>query len=135
MELNGTHKFTAPPQSVWNALHNDAIVNSCLPGGNSVAWQGDSAVRLTIAIGPVKGSPTVQVEEQTPPSHLKFGLSRGGATGALSVDLAPEGAGTVLTYAGAVDAGGPLGMALGMAHGMVKSQLDQFFTKLESQVK
>jgi carbon monoxide dehydrogenase subunit G len=135
MELNGTQKFAAPPQAVWNALHTDATVNSCLPGGNTVSWHGDSALTLNISVGPVKGSPTVSVVEQSAPGHMKFALKRDNGSGELTVDLAPDGAGTNLTYSGSVQASGPLSVGLGLVQGMIRGQVEQFFSRLQEQVK
>lgn len=135
MELNGTQKFAAPPQTVWNALHNDTILKNSAPAAESIAWQGDGAVMVSGGIGPIKGSLTAQVAEQTPPTHLKLAVNRTQINGTLTVDLAPDGAGTLLTYSGSLNASGALSAGLAMAHGLIKGQIDQFFSRLEGQVK
>ena len=135
MELNGTQKFSASPQAVWDALHNDDILKSSIPAAESIAWQGDNAVTVSGGIGPIKGTLTAQVVEQTPPSHMKFAVNRTQVSGTLSVDLAPDGSGTTLTYAGSVNASGAVGAGLAMAQGMIKGQIDQFFSRLETHVK
>src|SRR5262245_14345064 len=115
MELNGTHKFAASPQAVWNALHDANVLKKSIPGADNVAWQGDSAFTMTGGVGPFKGSLTAQVVERTSPSHMKFAVNRASANGTLTVDLAPDGAGTLATYAANIDASGALGPALAMA--------------------
>jgi carbon monoxide dehydrogenase subunit G len=134
MELNGTHTFAAPPQAVWNALHNGSVLKNCIPGADEITWQGDSAVFVRGGIGPIKGGGTIQVAESTAPSHLKFVINRANVQGQLAVELAPNGGGTTLTYGGTVNAGGPYAAGLAIAQGMIKGQVDQFFTKLESQL-
>jgi carbon monoxide dehydrogenase subunit G len=135
MELNGTQKFAASPQAVWSALHDNDVLKSCIPAAESIAWQGDTAVTASGGVGPIKGTLTAQVVEQTPPSHLKFAVNRTNVNGTLTVDLAPDGAGTTLTYAGTVNAGGPVGAALAVAQGLIKGQVEQFFSRLETHVK
>lgn len=134
MELNGTHTFAATPQAVWNALHNESVLKNCIPAADEVQWQGDSAVFVRGGIGPIKGGGTIQVTENTPPTHMKFVVNRTNVQGTLTVDLAPNGAGTLVTYAGTVNAGGPYAAGLAVAQGLIKGQVDQFFTKLEGQM-
>jgi carbon monoxide dehydrogenase subunit G len=135
MDLNGTQKFAAPPQTVWNALHDDTILKNSIPAAESIAWQGDSAVTVSGGVGPIKGTLTAQVVEQTPPSHMKFAVNRTQVNGTLTVDLAPDGAGTLLTYSGTVNGSGAVGAGLAMAQGLIKGQVDQFFSRLEGQIK
>jgi carbon monoxide dehydrogenase subunit G len=135
MELNGTQKFSAAPQAVWDALHNDGVLKSAAPAADTIAWQGDNAVMVSGGIGPIKGTLTAQVVEQTAPSHMKLAVNRTQISGALTVDLAPDGGGTMLMYAGSITANGALSAGLAMVQGMIKSQVDQFFSRLEAQVK
>ncbi len=135
MELNGTQKFAAPPQTVWNALHNDTILKNSIPAAESITWQGDNAVTVSGGIGPIKGTLTAQVVEQAAPTHMKFSVNRTQVSGALAVDLAADGAGTVLTYAGTVTGTGAVGAGLTMVQGLIKGQVEQFFSRLESQIK
>lgn len=135
MELSGSHRFaSAAPQAVWAALHNDTILKNSLPNVDSVAWQGDSAITFSGGIGPIKGSGTAQVVEQSAPNRMKIAISRGGVNAALTVELAADGAGTVLTYGATADAPGPIGLTLNMVKGLVEGQVGGFFSKLESQI-
>jgi len=134
MELNGTHKFAVPPQAVWNALHDANVLKNSIPGAENVAWQGDAAFTMTGGVGPFKGTLTAQVVEQTPPSHMKFAVTRASANGTLTVDLASDGAGTMATYAANIEAGGALGPALAMAKPIISGQIGQFFSRLDSQL-
>jgi carbon monoxide dehydrogenase subunit G len=135
MELKGTHTFaSASPQQVWNALHNSAVLQACVPNVDSIAWQGDNAIAISGGFGPIKGSGVAQVTEQTPPSHMKIVVNRTQVNASLVVDMAPSGAGTLLTYSADVNANGPLSAGLAMAKGMVEGQLNQFFNKLEGQI-
>jgi carbon monoxide dehydrogenase subunit G len=144
MELNGTHHFAAPPQSVWNALHDAAALQASIPGAEQVVWQGNSAVQATIkvGIGPLQGSGELvaQVAEQTPPSHLKFAVNRPGTRNniqaTLSIDLAPDGGGTLLTYQATAQLSGPVAMADNpVVKPILQGQLNQFFSNFEKQVR
>ncbi len=134
MELKGTHKVTVAPQVVWDALHNPTILKNCIPGIEEIAWQGEHAINARISgIGPMKGpyGGTVTVLEHTAPSHLKIGLSRTSVSGNLSVDLAPDGAGTLLSYT----AQGTLAMLDNpLTRPLIDGQIGQFFSKLDAQI-
>jgi uncharacterized protein len=143
MDLKGTHKFTAAPQAVWDALHNDALMKSCIPGAEEVTWNGDTSVklRINISVGPFSGGGgiTGQVSENTPPSHMKIAFSRQGpnssATGTITIDLAPDGTGTLLTYSGNASLGGAAAVLDNpLTRPMVEGQLNQVFKRLDSQV-
>ena len=143
MELNGTRNFAASPQAVWAALHDSAALQNAIPGAEEVSWQGDSAIsaRVKLGLGPIIGTfgLMAQVVEQSAPSHLKFAINRQGANnriqGNLTVDLAPDGAGTVLTYAGSAQLEGPIAMADNpLTRPLVQGAINQFFDNLAKQV-
>lgn len=139
MELTGTHTFAASPEAVWNALHNSDVLKNTIPGVESVAWQGESAITATISgIGPLKGpySGTVQVAEHTAPSHLKIVRNGNSVSGSVTVDLAPNGSGTLLTYTAVGNLSGPLAIIDNpLTRPVIDSQIGQFFSRLESQIK
>ena len=140
MDISGTQQFTSSPQTVWDALHNSATLQSCIPGAQSVAWQGDNLLNATInmpGVGPIGGGTrtlAIQATESNPPSHLKFEIARGPVTANAVVDLAANGSGTTLTYTAHATLSGALGLADGLAKPMVENGLNQFFSKLQQQV-
>lgn len=142
MELNGTHNFTAAPAAVWAALHNATMLQNSIPGAEEVSWQGDSALSIRAKVPVLNRSLGImaQVVEQTPPSHLKFSLNRQGVSsrvqGEMTVDLAPNGAGTTLTYAGTAQMEGPIALAVEnpIARGLAHKAVDQFFESLAKQI-
>jgi carbon monoxide dehydrogenase subunit G len=135
MEIKGTHKFAAAPQEVWNALHDSTILQNCLPSGNTATWKGTDAIAATVGIGPIKGSTLARVTSQTPPSHMKVEVSGATVTASMTMDLAADGAGTVASYSAVAEANGAAGAGLMLAKPMIESGINQFFSKLESQVK
>jgi carbon monoxide dehydrogenase subunit G len=132
MELSGSQNFSASPQAVWDALHNPAVVQNA-SGVQNVQWS-DNAVTATVTLpnlGPISGTRTVtlSIDENSAPSHLKFSLSRSVLTASGTVDIAPNGSGSTLTYNAVGTVSGPLSAFEGMAKPMVQSQLSQFFAK------
>ena len=140
MDISGTQQFTSSPQAVWDAFHNASVLQSSIPGAQDVSWQGESALTLTISlpsVGPIGGTAravTAQVVENTPPSHMKLTLNRGPVSADATVDLAPNGSGTTLTYAAHASLSGPLALFDGAAKPIVEGQLKQFFANFQKQV-
>jgi carbon monoxide dehydrogenase subunit G len=138
MEIKGTYTFSANPQAVWDGLHNSAYLKDAIPGAQEVAWQGDSALNLhaNFGVGPLSRTfyGTVPVTEHTPPSHLKIEVHRDLVDGFVTIDLAPQGTGTLLTYLASFNLSGPLGPMAAMAQPMVSGQLNQVFARLNQQI-
>ena len=135
MDINGTQRFNAGPQQVWDALHNSAMLQSCAPGGATIAWANNNLVVTGTA--PVinrTGTITIQVSDEQAPSHMRLSVNRGNVNATADLNLAPDGAGTNLTYTAHADLGGALGAAAMMAKPMADSQLKQFFSCLASKV-
>jgi carbon monoxide dehydrogenase subunit G len=139
MELSGTHRFAASRQVVWDALHNSAVLQKCIPGAEEVAWQGESAIRarVRLGLGPINGSYGGQVDvlEHTAPSHLKVALKRSIIDATATVDLTDEGTGALATYFGTAVLGGGLS-ALDNILGrqMAQGALGQFFKNFEQAI-
>ena len=138
MELSGTHRFAASRQVVWDALHNSAVLQRCIPGAEEVAWQGDSTIMFLCSVPVINRSVGIeaQVVEQSAPSHMKVSVNKAGSTGVVTLDLAADGAGTALTYNASAQLAGPAAMLDNFAtRPMIDNALGQFFTKLESQIQ
>lgn len=142
MELKGSQEFSASPQAVWNALHNADVLKQAMAGAEEVRWEGNTLfVRANIGIGPVKGTygASAQETESTPPSHMKLSFSRQGASttinGDATIDLAPNGSGTTLTYAVNASLGGPVAaLDNPLTRPLVDRGISQFFSSLAQKV-
>jgi carbon monoxide dehydrogenase subunit G len=119
------------------------VLRDCISGAEEVTFLDPSTlkVRLTVGVGPFKGHGSVRIQfsEETAPSHLKLMVNRSGdhnsAQGSLTVDLAPEGTGTSLQYAGSAVLGGPIAMLDNpVTRPFVDSQVSDFFQKLDQKV-
>jgi carbon monoxide dehydrogenase subunit G len=139
MELSGTHRFAASRQVVWDALHNSAVLQKCIPGAEEVSWQGENAIRarVRLGLGPINGTYGGQVDvlEHAAPSHLKVALKRSIIDAVASVDLSDDGTGTLATYAGTATLGGGLA-ALDNVIGkqLAQGALGQFFKSFEQAI-
>lgn len=135
MDLKGTHTFaTASPQAVWDALHNSATLQAAAPAADSVQWQGDNALAIAGGIGPFKGSLVANVAQQNPPNMLQLAANRGGVNGLVTLNLAPQGGGTQLTYDANIEASGGMGLALGAVKPLLENQLNTFLNNLDKQI-
>ncbi len=143
MDLNGSHKFSANRQVVWDALHNAAVLQGCVPGAQQMSWQGDSAIAavVNVGVGPIKGTfnGTIQVAENSAPSRIRLVLNRSGSHGSVNaqavIDLADDGAGTVLSYQGNAQLTGQVAMADNMLGKQAADMaLGSFFKCLSSKI-
>jgi carbon monoxide dehydrogenase subunit G len=144
MELRGTRTYQASPQAVWDALHNADALKASIPGATFVDWPESNKIvlQVEVGIGPVKGAgwAEARVVESTAPSTMKLEINRQGdhnkVTGALVVDLAPNGTGTQVSYSGSAVLGGPIALLDNpLTRPLVDQALDQFFSRLASQVQ
>ncbi len=144
MELRGTRTYPASPQAVWDALHNPEALKASIPGAQFVNFDGPDKIvfQVEVGIGPVKGSGwgELKVVESSAPSHMKLEINREGAhnsaKGAIVVDLAPDGAGTQLTYSGTAALGGPIAMLDNpLTRPLIDQAVDQTFSRLGSQIR
>lgn len=138
MEIKGTHKFAASPQAVWAALHNPTVLKACIPALEEINWEGESAinVRAQVHVGPMSREfmGTLPVTEHTAPSHLKIEVHRNLVDGDCVIDLAPDGAGTTLSYHANVNVSGPVAPLAALARPMADGYMNQIFTRLEQQL-
>jgi carbon monoxide dehydrogenase subunit G len=137
MDLKGSQKFNANPQAVWDALHNATLLKGVMPGVTELEWQGDNAVAIagSLDLGPIKQAirGTISVPESNPPSHMKLSIARSGISADANIDLAPDGAGTLLNYEAHANLSGALAAAE-IAKPIVQSQLNGFFSRLSEKV-
>ena len=96
--------------------------------------EGTYELEINAGVGPVKGSykGTVKLEDLKPPSHYRMRVEANGKTGFLKgdgdVDLKAEGEGTLVSYNGSVQVGGPVA-AVGqrMVQGAARMMTRQLF--------
>ncbi len=139
MEMTNTRVVPATPDTVWAALNDPVLLKECLPGCESFEQTGDNEFRAVMAarVGPVSArfTGTMRMQDVTPPTGytLKFegqGGAAGFANGEAKVTLAPEGAGTALTYVVKAQVGGKLAqIGSRLIDGAAAKIADDFFAR------
>ncbi len=118
MELNGQQLLPVGQQSAWAALTNIEILQSCMPGCESLTRTDQDRYQTTInaSIGPVRARFTgtiAMTEINAPNSYILRFEGNGGPTGFVRgqahVVLRPDGPDrTMLSYASSAQVGGRL---------------------------
>ena len=143
MDIAGSYRFDAAPETVWALLMDPAVIASCVPGCDSFVAEGDGSyrVRLTVALAAITGTyeGTVTLARPVPPSSyllIAAGQGRPGfVKGFTDVTLRPDGATTIVDVAGTVETGGPIArLGQRLIGGVSKMMLDRFFACLQSKL-
>ena len=139
MDLTQTRTIGAPPATVWAALNDPVVLKTCIPGCETLERVTDTEWRSVVAtrIGPVQArfNGKILLADVTPPVGytLKFegqGGAAGFANGEARVTLAPDGAGTALTYTASARVGGKIAqLGSRLVDGAAAKLADDFFTR------
>jgi len=140
MRLEGTNIFPVSVETVWTAINDPEALRRCTPGLQELKEISPDtyAATLQIGIAAVKGtySGTLAITDKRAPFHYKIALNGTGAAGFMkgegTVDLEPQGEGTMLTWTGDLQIGGLIaGVGQRMLGGVGKMLIGQFFKCLE----
>lgn len=144
MKIEGTYAAKAPPDRVYRALTDPAILKKCMPGCERLEATEENRydIALSVGVGAIKGryAGKVWLEEVTPPSHYRMVVEVQGKMGFVkgdgAVDLTPQGGGTLVAYAGEVQVGGPVA-AVGqrMLQSTARLMVRQVFGAVEGEAK
>jgi carbon monoxide dehydrogenase subunit G len=142
MKITGTASLAAPPQQVWDAFHDPAVLARCLPGCNTLTEIGPNeyAMQITAGVAAIKGiyDGKVAIANQNHPESFTLKAAGAGAPGTVEADvvvlLAPaDGGGTVLTYDADAAVGGPVGgVGQRMLTGVSRKMAGQFFQAVDA---
>ena len=141
MKFEGTYKFSAPRDRVWEVLLDPKVIMQCMPGCesmNEVAPDHYEAV-MKVGVASVKGTykGKVAIKDKQAPSHYVLsGEGSGGPgfmQGDVAIDLLEQDGETLLQYSADAKIGGLIAsVGQRMINGVAKMMLDQFFKKMES---
>ena len=144
MEIKGEYKIAAPRDKVFAALNDQAILQACIPGCESLEKSSDTEMKAKVRmrIGPVSASFTgkVTLSDLDPPNGYKItGEGQGGAAGfakgSAEVHLEPEGDGTLLKYVVHAAIGGKLAqIGARLIDGAANKMAGEFFSSFASNV-
>ena len=117
MELKGERILPAPIDKVWAGLNDPDTLKACIAGCESLERTGDDAFQALVAVrvGPVsaKFKGNLKMTDVKPPTSYTINFDgQGGVAGfgkgSADVLLAPEGAGTRLSYVARAQVGGKM---------------------------
>src|SRR2546429_2085081 len=140
MKLNGTRKFKASSEQVFNAILNPEILKASIPGCSSVAYASPDqiAVEVTTPLPGLHGPFLVNVDiaNRQAPNSLEFQVhlkGRGNSVNAVSkISIADEADGALLTYDAKADLEGVIAVADNpIGQPIVKNSLNTFFKNLD----
>ncbi len=145
MELTGEYRIAAPRERVWQELNDPAVLETCIPGIETLDKTSDTEFEATVSakVGPVKAkfAGVVTLSNLDPPNGYTIsGEGKGGAAGfakgGADVALADDGdGGTVLTYKAQVQVGGKLAqIGSRLISGTAKKMADDFFGRFAETV-
>ena len=144
MDMTGERRIPASRERVWAALNDPAVLQSCIPGCESLVREADDTLVATAAIkiGPIAArfSGRVQLLDLDPPNGYRIaGEGQGGvagfAKGGATVKLRDETPFTVMDYAVQAQVGGKIAqLGARLIDATAKSMADQFFDRFVSEV-
>lgn len=141
MMVSGSATLNAPPDAVWRALNDPAVLVRTIPGCQRLEAIGEDEYTMTVTAGvaSIKGVYTGQVRltDQEPPDSFVLKASGAGGPGTVSADvkvsLAAAGGGTTtLTYDADAIVGGMIGgVGQRMLTGVAKKTAGEFFAAVD----
>jgi carbon monoxide dehydrogenase subunit G len=144
MEIKGEYKIPASREKVFAALNDPAVLQTCIPGCESLEKTSDTEMKakVRLRIGPVSASFTgkVTLSDIDPPNGYKIsGEGQGGAAGfakgGAAVTLKEDGADTVLNYDVDAQVGGKIAqVGARLIDGTARKLADEFFSKFAATV-
>jgi carbon monoxide dehydrogenase subunit G len=137
MEMTGEFRITAPRQRVWEGLNDPEVLKQCIPGCQTLEKVSDTEFngKVIASVGPVRatfGGKVTLSDLDPPQSYTISGEGNGGvagfAKGGAKVNLAEDGAATVLTYAVQAQVGGKLAqVGSRLIDGVARKMAGDFF--------
>ena len=140
MKISGSASLSQPPERVFAALTDPAVLARTLPGCQSLEQIGPDSYKMVISAGvaAIKGSYVGQVDlsHRVPPNSFTMRASGSGAPGTIQAEvqitLATAGAGTLLSYdADAVVGGVIAGVGQRVLGGVAKKTAGEFFKNVD----
>jgi len=143
MKLNGSHKFKANSWQVFNAILNPTVLQSCIPGCDSIEFLDPTRIKanITTPLPGLKGpyGAIIRIAQRQDPNVLVLEVQRKGrggsvhATSQINIQDGPDGA--ILTYNAMADLEGPIAIANNpIGQGITKNSLKSFFDKLDQTI-
>ncbi len=143
MHLEGSHKFSAPPERIWTLLNDPAVLVRTTPGLSSLEPDGEDVykARFQIKLGPVNGGfdGSLAVRDKEPLRGYRLEIDVGGRLGTTKAEgtfeIREEDGDAVVAFAGDARLKGVLARMGGrVLTGVARQFTRQFFEALEKEV-
>src|SRR5712691_12155270 len=141
MKVSGSASLHAPPDAVWSALNDPAVLVRTIPGCERLEATGPDSYRLTVTAGvaSVRGTYAgeVSLADQQPPGSFTLKASGAGGPGTVSTEVkvvlsdAGDGSTTVSYDADAVVGGVIAGVGQRMLGSVARKMADDFFRSVD----
>jgi len=141
VKIAGTAVLHAPPDRVWAALNDPAVLQRTIPGCSSLEPNGPDSYRMTVTAGvaSIKGvyAGEVALHDQQPPGSFRLRASGAGAPGTVRADVlvwledASDGTTRLAYDADAVVGGMVGGVGQRMLTGVAKKTAGEFFKAVD----
>lgn len=143
MKLNGSHKFKASSQQVFNAILNPEILQSCIPGCNAVQVLDSNHIRALITTplpgfkGPI--GVLINITQVQAPNYLVLEVKRKGTGGSVEassqIRINDEPGGSVLNYDATAALEGPIKVADNpIGRSITNNTLNNLFANLDKAI-
>ncbi|MCO7220972.1 carbon monoxide dehydrogenase subunit G [Klenkia sp. PcliD-1-E] len=143
MKLDGTATLSAPPEKVWAAITDPAVLARTIPGCQGLERTGEDeyAMTVSVGVGAIRGvyAGEVKLTDKTEPTRYVMHASGSGGPGSVRatvpITLEAVDGGTKLTYdADAVVGGAVAGVGQRMITGVAKRLAGQFFSAIDAEL-
>jgi carbon monoxide dehydrogenase subunit G len=144
MKLSAKYEFKAPPEKVFAALVDPAILQKCIEGCEKMEKTGEDAydANLKVGVAGIKGSYVgkIRIEEKKPPESITLqAQGKGGpgwVKGTARIQISPEGEGSELQCESEGQVGGLIAqVGSRLVEAVGKKMQDEFFRKLGQQLE
>ena len=139
MKISGAHTLPFSPERAYALMLDPEMLARTIPGCESLEKIGENEYRMKMkmAVAAISGAfeGKVRISDQTPPRAFRMAVEGTGKIGFVKgegmVTLAPEGEGTLASFAGDVQVGGTIA-AVGqrLIDATSKTMIRKFFEKL-----
>jgi len=143
VKFEGTRRFEAPPEVVWEVLDDPARLARVIPGVQSFEIEDDrrwhAKVKVPLRIAGLQLKIDFEKVDERPLEHAGL-RAKGTGVGALmrmesSFDLAPDGTGTVMHWRADIQIAGKVGsVGQRVLSPIVKTEVDDVFDALDAEV-
>ena len=144
MKVEGTYKFNATQERVWEVLTNPRYLEKAIPGCEKLEEiaPGKYDATLKIGIGAVKGTykGMAEVADPQPPEKYRLVVEGSGSPGFVKgealIELSHQNQSTIVSCQGEGQVGGLIaGVGQRLISGIAKMMLGQFFKQIGKELK